>query len=197
MNCSQMGVRSSACLRLVALVRGVRGAIGMHGLLQPLQRFRKQGKNRLARLMGECDKQTFLFRRQSKRARFHSLTIPRAPHIFKERLRLGYGTTQEFCRQFLSLQKQQGASVRNQRQNRCMKIGYCRVSTNEIATTERYRKSTRSSLGIVVVSPVTYVPNSVLVYANELGRIVVVPADQSLPNTLINLVEAVSASRGI
>jgi hypothetical protein len=67
------------------------------------------------------------------------------------------------------------------------------LNKNEINTTEHYRRSTRSSLGIVVVSPATCVPSSVVAYARELGRIVIVPADQSLPNTLIKLVETVSA----
>src|SRR5262249_31846072 len=39
------------------------------------------------------------------------------------------------------------------------------LNKNEINTTERYRKSTKASLGIVVVSPVTNVPSSVVAYA--------------------------------
>jgi hypothetical protein len=57
---------------------------GVHVFQQLVQRFRNQGRDRLARLLGERDKQIFLFRRQIKRIRFHRLTIPKAPCICKE-----------------------------------------------------------------------------------------------------------------
>ncbi len=56
----------------------------VHVFLQFVQRFRNQGRDGLACLLGKRDKQIFLFRRQIKRIRFHGLTIPKAPCICKE-----------------------------------------------------------------------------------------------------------------
>jgi len=56
----------------------------VHVFLQLVQRFRNQGRDRFSCLLGERDKQVFLFRRQVKRVRFHTLTIPKAPRFCKE-----------------------------------------------------------------------------------------------------------------
>ena len=69
----------------------------VHVFLQLVQRFRKQGRDRLACLLGERDKQVFLFRRQVKRVRFHTLTIPKAPRICKELIQ--YSLADRGCKQ--------------------------------------------------------------------------------------------------
>src|SRR2546426_7448751 len=70
--------------RRVTVARGRRGmGARLHLVLQPRQCFGQQGRDRLARLIGECDQQVFLFRRQIKSMRVHRLTIPRAPPLCK------------------------------------------------------------------------------------------------------------------
>src|SRR5713101_2787651 len=75
------------------LVRGYRVcplAMWVDVFLQLVQRFRNQGRDRLACLLGERDQQAFLFRREVKRVCFHSLTIPKAPRICKKSSRGGW-----------------------------------------------------------------------------------------------------------
>jgi len=72
----------------VAAIARDRRCVGtrMHLFLQPLQRFRHQGRDRLARLLGERHQQTFLFQCQLKWVCVHTLAISRAWHIFKKSL---------------------------------------------------------------------------------------------------------------
>ena len=55
----------------------------MHVFLQVVQRFRNQGIDWLAGLLGERSQKTLLCGCQIKRVRFHRLTIAKAPNIRK------------------------------------------------------------------------------------------------------------------